>query len=1076
MSQSPNQRAVCGVPQGTTKIYFGDCATQCLPSPVAIKTNTTKYKSYVDGTWVDPYATVANPFTQPDCSPYYDYTCGDGVNGKVYCHADLPSDLVQSHDTAFTVGTKTNTYLQTTETASNCSNCNTRGYKTVYASKAHQGRYGYTSKMNHMPGDYTWCGGCQVEEVNATPDPTRYRTVTATVDWEVESLVVSTTPVGDPYFFGCRTAAPCAPCTIGSEDCAAQDGQCFETTYTAKSWGGAASSYQTVDIYGNVTGTTTSSSYGVNDYAGCDSDPDCLAYYTNELAAYAAGGLNEANTTNHALLTYLGTLSAPTTVVRDGVGAWTLTWTATESYWCTDGCGCLLDEGGNWTRQVVVITPTSFDKKIWKLTTAAQYEEGEHCTDDGYCRSVFLTYHESLTFSNTSYTHQTETWPGYDAAHGYTRYTVTGVLSDPYTVTDVKTALTTLLAEWDLGDDDEYPWRTDTAITLGPYVTYNEIPGTPQVPHLTNISGYGSTIQGSPGPVGIDRIWITDHPNYCVCTTLLECSIFYLKDYGAWSTVCGVPRATKMVDYYLGNMIPAKAFAGQGFFWTTPSSCNESGPTQQINDPYIYAAKYAELIYKKPSYNFARPCGSDTFAPSGSISYCVTTASLGVLTLDPLGPALLPFTSSQRLLVTGVSGSADGIYLGTRTGDYTATLGNTLYSASWIPPHLWPAGGNGTITLCRWGSLTPGICGKIDIINVTQANTNSFCEVEYESNRNGYLFAGDLVQITDVIGTNINGTWSVIPTGSNKILLVNSSGSRGNYTGSGLIRSVNSVDWQWDDNKSKNDFISKTWTHDYRSLGEWTRVSASYVWNSGLGQCCEPSPVSGCDCEQPEGVCDCYKPTVPEEPYLSQKNCVGQTIVSSSCETECVSYSACGAVVYYSPNTENFKFGSINLGFTIPDIDTDYSSMWQGAVQQAMADPLFQAPPCPCACEDSWAEDNGSGQGDTSGIKYYAGRPMYEARSIVPTGAPELPTSVPELGYVSTAQGGTCSWRRSAATPPQPYSDYPITNNCAPYLPYGYDEPWHTHEAKETNVCAEGRFHENYEDNGISCPDVVPPP
>jgi Concanavalin A-like lectin/glucanases superfamily/Immunoglobulin domain len=46
--------------------------------------------------------------------------------------------------------------------------------------------------------------------------------------------------------------------------------------------------------------------------------------------------------------------------------------------------------------------------------------------------------------------------------------------SDPYSSTDVNSDCDTLLAQWNLLDDLQYPWRADGGVTRGPLVTYNE--------------------------------------------------------------------------------------------------------------------------------------------------------------------------------------------------------------------------------------------------------------------------------------------------------------------------------------------------------------------------------------------------------------------------------------------------------------------------------------------------------------------------------------------------------------------------------------------------------------------------
>jgi hypothetical protein len=55
-----------------------------------------------------------------------------------------------------------------------------------------------------------------------------------------------------------------------------------------------------------------------------------------------------------------------------------------------------------------------------------------------------------------------------------TEQSVTVTLSYPYTSAMLNQDVDDLLAHWDLLDDNQYPWRTDGAISRGPLVTYNE--------------------------------------------------------------------------------------------------------------------------------------------------------------------------------------------------------------------------------------------------------------------------------------------------------------------------------------------------------------------------------------------------------------------------------------------------------------------------------------------------------------------------------------------------------------------------------------------------------------------------
>jgi hypothetical protein len=48
------------------------------------------------------------------------------------------------------------------------------------------------------------------------------------------------------------------------------------------------------------------------------------------------------------------------------------------------------------------------------------------------------------------------------------------LVTDPYTATEVNTHCDELLSQWNLLDDAEYPWRSDSGFNRGPLVTLNE--------------------------------------------------------------------------------------------------------------------------------------------------------------------------------------------------------------------------------------------------------------------------------------------------------------------------------------------------------------------------------------------------------------------------------------------------------------------------------------------------------------------------------------------------------------------------------------------------------------------------
>jgi hypothetical protein len=90
-----------------------------------------------------------------------------------------------------------------------------------------------------------------------------------------------------------------------------------------------------------------------------------------------------------------------------------------------------------------------------------------------------LLWEETVTVSDASFEY---VYNAYNAAHS--RYlfngdtltvTVTGTLSEAISDADIYADIVTLLAYWDLTDDEEYPFRTDNKTGLGPLMTRDEL-------------------------------------------------------------------------------------------------------------------------------------------------------------------------------------------------------------------------------------------------------------------------------------------------------------------------------------------------------------------------------------------------------------------------------------------------------------------------------------------------------------------------------------------------------------------------------------------------------------------------
>ena len=113
-----------------------------------------------------------------------------------------------------------------------------------------------------------------------------------------------------------------------------------------------------------------------------------------------------------------------------------------------------------------------------------------------------MTIHEQCQLTDTSVHYEYEEWDygcGYwPPAAGepfYTQINVTGTLSNEVKDSDIyNDVCQNLLSTWNLADDEQYPWRTDTYVGIAPLVTRDEILFTGWVPAPSFvINDFGTT-------------------------------------------------------------------------------------------------------------------------------------------------------------------------------------------------------------------------------------------------------------------------------------------------------------------------------------------------------------------------------------------------------------------------------------------------------------------------------------------------------------------------------------------------------------------------------------------------------
>lgn len=1095
MSQTPNYRPACGESESVPPtLWLGGCFTHLDSGleAIKIKRNVTLMKDYASGSdynpnGIDPYS-WAEQQTAPDCSPFNNggcpdnpcYHCGDiGGTGNGNFPCGIPPTFAVlgcgAGSSSFDVGPYHNCYVQTQETKSYDA-CRFLGFKNAYAHKNWHGSFAYNSRMNGQLDSWQWCctcvnGGHHADE---TADHTKYLALSATSNTSLHTNVYNCTSTIDGT---CTCLDEFGnPITIDNAcpDCVLD----HSSTVTAN-----ASCATHVDKFGNLYVDACSSGSG-----GCTGDPDTVAACEQAAAEYAfnllgAASANIASLTGPWCQAIAGMINMSPDVIDDNGGpSKHIEYHTVQT--CYDHCGNITSE--NSVPLLVMDIDTvggTLDIYTYGPNTVECGRTACTCTD--CCAPWIQTSHRHWSFGGTSMTYfEDATGIGSISLDQQYHEQVNGSFGSPYTATDVHNDIVTLLSYLPLDRDDLFPWRTDGNVTKGPVAYYDEFGPTAPSIQCQSVTGSSGKVYGIPAPPGMDHVFDPTHKNYCTCDSLVQpgCLSYYVRSYGAWNDEIGGGSATAWLNAYESSNVLPEAFEGHGFFFTTPSTCNSNGPSRIIAGT-VWAGKYAEIIFPKQSFNYARPCGADRFLVSGSSARCIDSFTARTLTLDSFGGPPTDIQTGDYVWVCGTT-DLDGAWIAQRDGDYQITLTDYVVSASFLPTSSMDCGTGIVARIARQDShgLATAICGTLDIVAANNQNP-----VTCSFNDDVYLTDKDSVRVTGAKGlTVMNGVHQVKVVAPKQIALVGVNGiSQSVYLGSGVMTSPFAPDPKWNDTSPKNDLTTIQWNYNYRDVGEYIRLSGSVPFAESEFQCVPPN--------DPNNPPVCPDPPVPPRPRPNLWNCYDPNVTEVKCDTSCLPFNACyPQVAFFSPNSETFHTsGSViqsakNYGWGSVLMDEQYGALWQGAVKQSMGDPLFIAPPCPCqpvddgfdpifyACNCFWDEDSGDCLGDTTEPcqKYYAHRPVFEARCEVPTGAPALPGDA-HLGCLKVSDykdpnncpdGNPC-WA--------PFSDannvFNFGEGCGFISVFPWATPWITYLSMMNCVCNNGRFAVDYGRNGIVC-------
>lgn len=1158
MSLSPQRRPPCGQTNNRPVNWLGGCFNQkdTTIDGVKIKRNVTLMKDYkpvpdYTASGVDPYefANSNGPGTVIDCSPYWPgdpvyYECGEtggAGNGSLPCGIPEATDIMPcggSPTQSFSdgLGIYHNCYVQTEETKS-FSSCRNVGFKNAFAYKTHFGRLSYTSRQWMQQDIFDWCNcgygdGARTHQYDPEPDDVRYLSMTANssfsrtvYEWCINtfqngtfdcgdgptpncctalgSLIGTSTNTGnasnavhvnrysgDFFVDTCSSSSTCPTVTLGSCDTSACTDPCCTSpspscccpcTPTPTS----ATARDPDDIYNNLAGN---------------------AQEAFEMLAMANGNILDVLTLWNPYFCGIDFTDCRCTVSGGG-SAWTITYQAQRS--CPVGA---CDSTTEWVTVLVISIDT-----VAGTVDSHDYEPDMRgflgCPTDATCPPMDNFHHTHIQFTPTSFSYTLDAEGANSVSLWEVNHTeVNGTLGTPYTGQECFDDCVALLANLPLDKDEILPWRQDTNVSMGPLVHYDEGHGALQPYVSTCESQTGSLgseyIFGIPGPEGIDHVWNPKHPNYCICTDDLSCQGAYIKSRGAWNDEIGGGSPTEWTDRFQASANTMQGGFVNNFGWVIPGTCNTDVDCGPRPSPTYFMGKYAEIIFNKQSFNYARPCGADRFSISESSVRCVTGSADNILVLDSTFGSPTDIQTDDYVKVCGVSG-LEGIWtVQSRDSDYQLTLKEPrLISASLLPPLPYEDCGDGIVARLRFqggGNLLPAICGKIDISSITSISGSVTCSLSDSP----YLIDGDLVKIDSAIGGNINGNWHVLVIDSQTVGLIGAVFDPDNpYLGHGLMYSPFAADWKWNDVGSKGDFTVLTYKYDYRTPGEYNRIQSAIDFNSGYGVC-SLTDTMGCQagCGSPGTA-----PAATAIPIPRSGSCYAPEIEEVTCRTECLPFNACSPnVAFFSPNNETFKNeGSTvqaakNLGFAAYDdvkMDTQYGCQWQGGIKQTISDPLWVRPVCPCvpifdpdtevlqgySCDCIVRADDGSCPSDQPKtedqpcIKWVPAPSLYEARCEVPEGAPAFvgglgtPLGCLKVTNLDCDSGNICY-------PPQ--SDgcgwFPSQcgDGCGCNAVAAWQTPWIDYVTRIQEVCDDCRFSPDYIANGFLCDQelfVTPP-
>jgi hypothetical protein len=650
-------------------------------------------------------------------------------------------------------------------------------------------------------------------------------------------------------------------------------------------------------------------------------------------------------------------------------------------------------------------------------------------------------------------------------------------LSDPYTAADLLEDFKTLLDNYDLTPNTDYPWRTDEELANAPLVCFDEVPYQVSQSYTRFMDDYSQPQNGDGS--WPQRAWLDPNNYFWVSTAGVGQA---MNTAGGNTLVTGL-RTGAILSHnpagydrhfwfgfnefeqfpvydpdsgsFLGTQWLNTAHGGFSdsalpettLRWQDKFSAQYDGQLANVTPPpgnlpkswirelggVLVGGKYVETRLTWPSVNFGRPYGVDKFAVDQTTVCVVLSAGVMSFTGNATNAmatgdyVMVGDDGIYQITVTPSSGAADSRYAAP-LDQFTYTLGSKLADI--------PSGcdiGAGYIGKMRFWTAPPfGLLAASGVWNSgTNKTTFTIPATPYWVSVSGGamtlavdLYAPDasngnphtlLAASVTLTKTNVGDLTATVPDTDGSLAAAKFLIPHLHYSGVQFLP-------EYDDDRPKGDFVQLQWAFNNRAAQ--SGYTSPPTWYDGI------AGVTGISVTDANlKFSPCCPQVVGFVPFYQGGIMGGFTPMGGS---------------PMSPPAKPVESFSVQNLAPMPDVfqaDDLYGGYWLGSAETTMVDPFWQAPFKPDAVivlPDvlNWTEDDGTGNEDTSttsdggatiNTQYYAHHPLVEARATRPNNlgwaGNETPPALPS--------GVSLTFDTSANSIPPPY--WPNGIPCGAY-------------------------------------------